>query len=176
MLRKITFYGLSVAILFAFAYLSRWGELKFPNDALRADVASEEDVAPESVAFLTDYREATQKAARENKPALLFFMAKNCKFSANMLSDAFANAEVEKLSKEFVCVEIDMTDSRNAQVCEDYKITVTPTVQFVNPQGAPLQRLTSAQTAERLADQMQAALTSVAWRAARQEDRGILLR
>ena len=72
MLRKLLFYCLSVAILATFACLARQGELKMPSDALRADVAAEPDAASESVAFLTDYDEAAEKAARDNKPILLF--------------------------------------------------------------------------------------------------------
>lgn len=176
MLRKLLFYCLSVAILATFACLARQGELKMPSDALRADVAAEPDAASESVAFLTDYDEAAEKAARDNKPILLFFMTKNCKFSAAMLRNAFADVQVEKLAKEFVCVQIDMNEEKNGAICDAYNVAVSPTVQFVTAQGAPLQRLASVQSGERLAAQMQIALTSVAWRDARGEEEKALLR
>ena len=84
--------------------------------------------------------------------------------------------KAEKLAKEFVCVQIDMNEEKNGAICDAYNVAVSPTVQFVTAQGAPLQRLASVQSGERLAAQMQIALTSVAWRDARGEEEKALLR
>ena len=176
MFRKFTFYGLGAAILAAFACFAGWGEFKYPNGALRADVAAEPDLANEKVAFLTDYSEAAKEAEQEDKPALIFFMSKNCKYSANMLDHAFLDPQVEKLSRQFVCVQVDINEPANEDVCEDYNVDVSPTIQFVTAKGELLQRLAGEQSGDRLADQMQTALTSVAWRAARAEYRANLFR
>ena len=174
MLRKLAFYGLSVATVVAFVCLAQKNESKFPNASLRADVAAEADLAQENVSFLTDYDLAVGKAEKENKPAMLFFMSKTCKHSANMLNGAFANPQVEKLAKQFVCVQIDMNDPNNDEVCDEFDVVASPTVQFVSSDGVPLQRVAAEQTGEQLATQMQAALTSVAWRASRAEGRGLI--
>ncbi len=176
MVRKITFYALCAAGLIAVACLARWDDVKFPSETLRADVATDLDDGNSCVTFLTDYEEATERAIRERKPSLLFFMAKDCKFSSAMLNDAFTDPKVEKLARQFVCVEIDVADSRNEELCDEYNVDASPTVQFLTAEGTPLQRLTSVQTGEKLAEQMQAALTSVAWRSARKITRDTFLR
>lgn len=174
MIRKITFYGLSAVVFATFLYLSGWGEFKFPGDALRADAVEETDVQYEKVAFITDYDEALSKAARENKPAMLFFMANNCRFSEEMLAEAFVDPDVERLAQDFVCVELDVNAPENREICEQYNVIGSPTIQFITSRGDLLQRLASAQSGQRLADQMQAALSSAAWRAARAENSALL--
>ncbi len=176
MFKKIAMYGSSVALLAAFAFLAGWDDSKSsPVTALRADVAPEPDVQRTEVAFLTDYEAAKRQAARENKPALIFFMSKSCRFSANMREGAFLDPGVEELAKDFICVQVDVNDPVNDDICDEYNVDVSPTIQFVTARGELLQRLTSEQDGEALADQMRAALTSVAWRAARAEARGSTL-
>ncbi len=174
MLRKLAFFGLSVATIVAFVCIAQKNESKYLSASLRADVAAETDLAQENVVFLTDYELAVGKAEKENKPALLFFMSKTCKHSVNMLNGAFASSRVEKLAKQFVCVQIDMNDPKNDDICDEFDVVASPTVQFVSASGVPLQRVAAEQTGEQLATQMQAALTSVAWHASRAEERGLL--
>ena len=171
MLRKKTFYGLGLAVFLVLVCLACWEDLKFPNDSLRADVAPEVESKPEGVAFFSDYEEGIKKASREDKPALLFFMAKNCEFSREMMEDAFVDPQVERLSREFVCIQIDMNDPQNDEICDSFDVSASPTVLFATSEGSPLQRLASVQSGERLVEQMKAALTSVAWRAAHLESR-----
>ncbi len=172
MLRKLAFYGLSVATIVAFAWLTQKNESKFPGASLRADVVAEADLARENVVFLTDYDLAVDKAEKENKPAMLFFMSKTCRHSLNMLEGAFLNPKVEILAKQFACVQIDMNDPKNEELCDKFNVVSSPTVQFLSSDGSPLQRVAAEQTGEQLATQMQAALTSVAWQTARAEEKG----
>jgi len=171
MFRRKTFYGLGLATFLALVCFACWEDLKFPNDSLLADVAPEVEVKPEGVLFCADYEEGAKKALREDKPELLFFMAKNCEFSREMLDDAFVDPQVKRLSREFVCIQIDMNDPQNDKICDSFDVSASPTVLFATSNGSPLQRLASVQSGERLAEQMKAALTSVAWRAAHLERR-----
>ncbi|MBQ9799235.1 MAG: thioredoxin family protein [Thermoguttaceae bacterium] len=128
------------------------------------------DVERETVEFSTDYDEATRRAEAENKPLLLFFTAQNCPHSQAMLADAFSNEKIARLSRQFVCVEIDVNDEDGEKICEEFGVNASPTIQFATSRGVLLQRLTRNQPAALLERQMEAALTSVAWRAARMEE------
>lgn len=176
MAKNIALYGLSAVIVAAFAALAGWGESKFPSETLRADVVREQDFAREKIAFMTDFEKTVEKAQEEKKPVLVFFMTKNCPYSANMLSSAFEDPRVERLAKEFVCVMIDIGDPQYDELCNSYNVDASPTVQFTTANGELLQRLVAEQSGDRLAEQMKAALTSVAWRTARAESRGGLLK
>ncbi len=149
---------------------SRWREPRFSSDSLVANVATDLDVERATVEFSTDFDEATRRAKAENKPLLLFFMAQNCPHSQAMLDGAFSNEAVARLSRQFVCVEIDVNDEIGERVCEEFDVNASPTIQFATSRGVLLQRLTRNQPAAFLERQMEAALTSVAWRAARMEE------
>ena len=82
--------------------------------------------------------------------------------------------KVENLTKQFVCVQIEVNDPKNEELCDQFDVVSTPTVQFIAVNGDPLQRVTSEQSGAELAAQMQAALTSIAWRAARAESKVML--
>ena len=176
MFKKTTFYTIGVAAFLAFLAASFWGTFFSASRPLRADALVEVDESPEGVVFLSNYDLAARRAAKENKPLLLFFMADDCQYSRRMLDVAFKDGEVERLSKEFVCVEIDMNDDDNDGVCRAFNVVASPTVQFISTYGAPLQRVSGAQSGERLGSQMQAALASVAWRAAQLGETNSVLR
>ncbi len=87
-----------------------------------------------------------------------------------MLEETFSNEEIARLSRQFVCVEIDVDAENGEKLCEEFDVDVSPTIQFATSRGVLLQRLTRNQPASLLERQMEAALTSVAWRAARVEE------
>lgn len=149
---------------------SRWREPRFSSDSLVANVATDLDVERATVEFSTDFDEAMRRAENENKPVLLFFTAQNCPHSQAMLDGAFSDEAVARLSRKFVCVEIDVNDEAGEKICEEFNVNASPTVQFATSRGVLLQRLTRNQPAALLERQMEAALTSVAWRAARIEE------
>lgn len=114
------------------------------------------------IAFFDDFDEARSIASQEKKPMLLFFYSPNCVFSQQMLKETFSDEGVTKLSRQFVCVKID--ESRQRKICEEYDVKGTPTIQFTNPQGILLQRLTARKTPNQLLLQMQIAIESLAAR------------
>ena len=172
MFRKLTFYALAIVAFTTYGGVSLWGELNYSTKTTRANVAVESSevatvVEPERVVFMTDVKSALAQASRGNKPVLIFFMADDCKYSRRMLTEAFQDSEVGRLSRSFVCVEVDMNDPDSAGICREYGIVASPTIQFVTSYGAPIQRVPSAQSSERLVALMRSALATVAWRAAR---------
>ncbi len=112
--------------------------------------------------FYDDLQEAQAVAQQEKKPLMLFFYAPNCIFSQQMLKETFRDDEVAKLSEQFICVSID--ESRQRKMREEYDVKGTPTIQFMNPQGILLQRMTAKQNPRQLLLQMQITIESLAVR------------
>ena len=114
------------------------------------------------VAFYDNFHEAKSIASQEKKPMILFFYSPNCVFSRQMMQETFCDENVVKLSQQFICVKID--ESRQRKMCEEYDVKGTPTIQFVNPQGILLQRLTAKKNTSQILLQMQIAIESLAAR------------
>lgn len=174
--RKTIFSAVGLAAFLFFGCFSLMGERNLTNESLRANTPIDSEQANERVAFLTNYDEALTLARRENKPILVFFMADNCRFSRQMMLNAFVDPDVERMSKSFVCLEVDVNDPASDRLCDVFGVAATPTVQFVTSYGVPLQRVTRMQTGGELFSQMQVALTSMAWRTAHTADEALLSR
>lgn len=112
------------------------------------------------VAFFTDYESGRKSAREKNKPVLLFFYTPQCVYSRQMLDETFRNRDVLKLSEQFVCIQID--ESQQRQLCEEFDVNATPTVQFMTSDGVLLQRLTAKKRPEQVLHQMNIAIQSVA--------------
>lgn len=117
-----------------------------------------------SIDFSDNYQESQKLATKENKPLFLFFMEPNCIFSQKMSKETFSNNKIIALSKSFVCVQIDMSLASSDHLCQQYHVKGSPTIQFVSAQGRPLQQITQSQTPEKLEQQMEMVLHSIAWR------------
>ncbi|HEX4146405.1 MAG TPA: thioredoxin family protein [Pirellulales bacterium] len=112
--------------------------------------------------FNDGYRQALAEAERENKPLLLFFTAQWCHYCHQMAGEAFTNPQVVSLSEKFVCVLIDADNSPD--VCREFHVSAFPTVQFVSPQGLPLNRIEGKRPGHQVMMAMQAALQTAALR------------
>ena len=137
-----------------------------PSPQVSAPEASSE-VARPTVArgllhFSESYQQALSDAERENKPLLLFFTAEWCHYCHQMAGEAFTNPQVVSLSEKFVCVLIDADAS--PEVCREFHVSAFPTVQFVSPQGLPLNRIEGKRPGHQVMMAMQAALQTVALR------------
>ena len=176
MFKKTTFFKLGVAAFLIFGSVALWGERRVSSESTRANAAVGDDVQTERVEFLRDYDEAIKLAAAESKPLLVFFMTEDCKHSRRMLNSAFVDPGVERLAREFVCVELDMDDPNNEDVCEAFGVVSSPTALFLSSYGVALLRTTKEQSGESLRKQMQSALSTVAWRAAHLGEDGAIRR
>ncbi len=94
---------------------------------------------------------------------MLFFTASWCTYCHQMAAEAFTVPQAVELSQRFTCVLIDA--DAEASVCQMYDVRGFPTIQFVSPGGAPLNRLVGKQPGQQLVMEMHAALQAVARRA-----------
>jgi thioredoxin-like negative regulator of GroEL len=101
-------------------------------------------------------------ARAQQRPMLVFFTAEWCKYCHQMANDTLVQDPVVELSRSFVCVLVDA--DAEPDVCRKFEVRGFPTIQFVSPRGAPLNRLTGRQPARLLIAQMNAALHAVARR------------
>lgn len=115
--------------------------------------------------FENSYSLAREKAALESKPLLLFFTEENCIFSKKMLNEVFNDPEIVRLSRNFICVNIDINAKENQDLCKELNIPGSPTIQFMSSSGRPFQCIMQYQPKEELARQMEVVLYSVAWKA-----------
>lgn len=114
------------------------------------------------VQFVNGYHRGFELARDQHKPMLVFFTAEWCTYCHQMEADAFTQAPVVNLSKQFVCILVDADCEPN--VCRDFRVKGYPTIQFLSPRGVPLNRVTGKQPSQQLVIQMQAALQAVARR------------
>lgn len=116
------------------------------------------------VQFLSDIKTGLEEAARTGSPAMIFFMETDCPYSRAMLDEVFSDPEIRRLSRGFLCIQVDMNGKDSVAVCQEYNVVGSPTVQFVSATGIPLQQLTQKRSAAELKKQMETILYSVAWR------------
>ncbi len=118
------------------------------------------------IPFVEGYGQGYEQAAREGKPMLLFFTASWCEYCHQMAEEAFVQEQVVSLSERFVCVLIDA--DREPDVCRQFQVRGYPTVQFLSPWGAPLNRVVGKKPGHQLVVEMHAALQALARRQAAQ--------
>jgi protein disulfide-isomerase len=110
--------------------------------------------------FVEGYADGYQQARQEGRPMLVFFTASWCHFCHQMEVEAFNDGQVAALSRQFTCILVDA--DREPAVCQEFRIRGYPAIQFLTPQGVPLNRLVGKQSAADLVLQMQAALEATA--------------
>lgn len=115
-----------------------------------------------SVPFVHGYAQGFQRAQKEGKPMLVFFTAGWCNFCQQMSAETFTNDQVVTWSDRFVCILVDADDEPD--ICRQFRVKGYPTVQFLSPQGVPLNRVVGKRAADQLISQMQAALGATASR------------
>ena len=156
--RYFTFFLLILGLCALPGCIRTFGTVIEPPEATSEAFGGEQP----GIAFYDDFSEARSIAIQEKKPMILFFYSPNCIFSQQMMQETFCDENVVKLSQQFVCVKID--ESRQRKMCEEYDVKGTPTIQFMNPQGILLQRLTAKKSTNQLLLQMQIAIESLAAR------------
>ena len=115
------------------------------------------------VEFLTAYEIAREKSRLTNKPMLVVFKTRWCRFSREMLRDSFTSRPVVDSSREFVCLLVDA--QQQPDLCEQLGTTnVYPTVLFVSPHGKLLYRAEGRRSSKQLVEHMNAALATTAAR------------
>ena len=93
---------------------------------------------------------------------LVFFTVPDCSYCEQMVREASADEQVVQLSRRFVCILVDA--DTEPEICREFRVRAYPTIQFMSPQGVPLNRVTGKTPAGQFASQMQAALQATASR------------
>lgn len=114
------------------------------------------------IAFVHGYRQGSELARQQGKPMLLFFTAEWCTYCHAMEREALRDPRIVQLADSFVCVVVDA--DAEPDVCRLFRVRGYPTVQFISPRGAALNRLVGKQPAAQLSLEMQAALQAIARR------------
>ena len=114
------------------------------------------------ISFVEGYSKGCEVARAQGKPMLVFFTAHWCHYCHAMADDAFCQEAVVKSADQFVCVLVDADTEQD--VCRHFRVRGYPTIQFLSPQGVPLNRITGKQPGHQLMMEMQAALQAVARR------------
>lgn len=121
-----------------------------------------EQIAKGNLRFVDGYAAGVEAGTSSGKPLMLFFTAEWCHFCHELANEAFTSPQVVKLSDNFVCVLVDA--DREQDVCRQFGVKGFPTIQFVSPQGAELNRIIGKRSSADVASEMQDALQSVARR------------
>jgi thiol:disulfide interchange protein len=126
------------------------------------DAAPRDGVARGDLKFVEGYASGYAQAASQSKPMLVFFTASWCHYCHQMAEEAFTHPQVVRLADQFVCILVDA--DREPRVCRQFQVTGYPTIQFLSPAGAPLERIVGKKPGHQLMMAMQAALQNVARR------------
>ncbi len=150
-------------LLIAFPLLASFGCQPSSTNSVQMPLQVDPQLLVErgQIRFIADSTVGHQLAKQQGKPCLLFFTAEWCTFCHQMEATAFADPEIGKLAKQFVCILVDA--DREPTVCQEYAIEGFPTVQFVAANGRRLHRLVGRQSKPQLESGMQAALERLAW-------------
>jgi thiol:disulfide interchange protein len=119
-------------------------------------------VALGRVRFVEGFRAGYDQALQDGRPMLVFFTAEWCHFCHEMAEEAFNDAQVVRLASQFTCIVVDA--DAEPETCKQMHVDGFPTIQFLTPRGAPLNRLVGKRPSEQLIASMHEALQSVARR------------
>gem|GEM_PF-3595319 len=118
------------------------------------------DSNAKEIHFFTNLDLGLEAAARERKPILLVITAQNCRFSQQLLKNTFQAEAVRRYLDRFILIDVDMNS--HADLCRQWNIESTPTIQFMSSQGVSLQRFNGMTEPELLASQMSTTLQTLA--------------
>src|SRR5262249_34103050 len=124
------------------------------RDAQKAPFAAR--AARGRLQFVEGYQQGYDAAVGQSKPMLVYFTASWCTYCRQMADEAFPHPQVVSLSQQFVCILVDA--DAEPEVCRQFQVTGYPTIQFLSPRGAPLERVVGKKPGHQVMMAMQAAL------------------
>ena len=83
-----------------------------------------------TISWKDSFEQAASDAAKNNKPMMVFFYVKWCRFCKEFDSDTLSDGNIKKLSKQFICVKVDC--DTNGDLVSRYKVKGYPTVIFLD--------------------------------------------
>ena len=94
------------------------------------------------IQFSRSWDDATAQARRTGRRLLAYFTGDNCGWCRAMEKRSFTDAEVVELSKNFVCVEINISEARNSRLADKYRIDSIPRTMIFTPDEKIIERRT----------------------------------
>lgn len=88
----------------------------------------------DGIAFAKDYPSAVKQAKASKKVIMIDFYTDWCGWCKKLDSDTYSNAEVAKLSEQFVSVKLN-AEKEGADQAKKYAVRGFPTILFVNAAG-----------------------------------------
>jgi thiol-disulfide isomerase/thioredoxin len=83
-----------------------------------------------TISWKNGFAQAAQEAIKDNKPMMVFFYVKWCRFCKEFDSDTLSDGDIKKLAKQFICVKVDC--EANGDLALRYKVKGYPTVIFLD--------------------------------------------
>lgn len=93
-----------------------------------------------SPAFKTSYAEALAAAKSEGKPVILVFSAVWCPPCQAMKNEVYPSRQVKAYHDKFVWAYLDVDVEANGKVAAQYKVQGIPHIQFLSPEGQPIDK------------------------------------
>lgn len=122
---------------------------------LRLDAVPPE-AAPAVIEFVEGYAAGLRRSTAENRPLLVVFKARWCRWCAEFTAATLAHRRVVGLSRQFVCVMVDA--DRHADDCRRFDVREFPTLVVAGPDGAELRRWVGCPAADEVASGMEGSL------------------
>ena len=108
---------------------------RFANEPKRSKAES-------PVQFSRSWDDASAQAKRTGRRLMAYFTGDNCGWCRAMEKRSFTDAEVVELCKQFVCVEVNISEDRNSRLADKYRIDSIPRICLFTPDGAVIDRRT----------------------------------
>ena len=157
----ILFINVILCILFILPGV--WGcNWPFSNPDLQGGLPVPSCLRPDNgnVSFVTDYTTGLELARQWEKPVLLLFTASWCPFSQQMLRETFRDPQVARLSKQFICIQVDV--EQNPTLASRHQVRAVPAMAILSCRGVPLALLNGPLSAKEMVDQMHQSIQLVA--------------
>jgi thioredoxin-related protein len=94
------------------------------------------------VQFSKSWENATTEAQRTGRRLLAYFTGAECGWCRAMEKRSFTDAEVVELSKNFVCVEINISEVRHSRLADRFRIDSIPRTIILTPDEKIIERRT----------------------------------
>lgn len=101
--------------------------------------------------FKTSFKKAMAEAKEANKPAVVVFSASWCGPCQTMKKSVYPSDEIKALHDKFVWAYLDTDEKDNAKVAEEFNVRGIPHIQFLSPDGKPIDKQIGSSSPEAFA-------------------------
>ena len=126
-------------------------------DAERLGVSesSEAGVTPvAAIRWTTGYEATMERAASQNKPALVFFWGEKFAPAQMMDEQNWSDLKVRKAAEKFVCGRVDVGQEQGKDTAKELGVQLIPTVLFLTSDGKEISRIQHLVTPDSLVHEM----------------------